>query len=100
MQTALWNAYNNKIFKNVDYNTQSIIETFNSKIKTSIQCFLFAMKQKEYTLSRWAIHRIDEDKAKEIENLPWKEILQKLLGEISVKRDHKRQRMHNIKGLR
>ena len=52
MQTIIWNAYTSKIHSNTNYTTQSIIETFNQRIKRSLQHFIHAMRQNSYVPSR------------------------------------------------
>ena len=54
MQTIIWNSYTNKIFNNIEYNANIIIETYQHSMKKSLQCFLYAMKQKSYIAKRWA----------------------------------------------
>ena len=60
MQTIIWNSYCNRIFRDTQYDSKSIKETFDSQVKHSIQCFTYALKQKAYTPSRWGCHRMDD----------------------------------------
>ena len=53
MQTVIWNSYVNKIYQNEEYTKTSIIEKFNANIRKSLQCFLHAMKSKEFVPKRW-----------------------------------------------
>ena len=62
MQTIIWNTYCSKIHSNVDYDTSTIIKTFDNNIKKSLHVFLFAMKQPAYTPSRWACPKLPQEK--------------------------------------
>ena len=54
MQTIIWNSYIDKIFNNIEYSPTTMIETFKQKLKTSLHCLMFAMRQKTYGARRWA----------------------------------------------
>ena len=58
MQTIIWNTYNSRTHSNILHTTQSIIETFNQKIRRSLQHFIHAMKQTSYIPSRWECPRL------------------------------------------
>jgi hypothetical protein len=74
-------VWNGKDMTGLVYDAQSMIETFDKKVKTWMQCILFAMKRKECVPFRWTIYKIDEDEAKGLEMLAWKEMIEKLVGE-------------------
>ena len=89
MQVIIWNSYNNKIFNGTNYNSASIIKTFDEKIKSSLNCFLLAMQKKAYVPTRWACPQIDLDETTKTDKYTWKKIFATMITSISI---HKRSR--------
>ena len=88
MQSILWKSYNEKIFNDKDYTATSIIETYKSNIKKSLNCLICAMAQKEYNASRWIAQKTPTEKPEPESTPPWEKILLKIMNKHDKDQNH------------
>ena len=80
MQSIIWKSYNEKIFDDKQYTATSIIETYKSNIKKSLNCLNYARRQKAYHASRWIAQKTPIDESEQEDGPPWEKILIKIMN--------------------